>query len=50
MREALGLIWTPAPTLAQHARLLVDLYVEAGPQQRQRRGGAADAPADHGNG
>ena len=36
--------------LAERAGLLVDLDVEAGPQQRQRRGGAADAAADHGNG
>ena len=35
--------------LAQRGRLLVDLDVEAGAEQRQRRGQAADAAADDGD-
>jgi hypothetical protein len=36
--------------LAHLSCLLIDMHIEAGPQQRQRCGGATDAAADNDNG
>ena len=49
-RDAFGLIWTPAPTSPSCRRLLVDVHVEAGAKQRQRRGQPADPATDDANG
>jgi hypothetical protein len=49
MRVAFGLIHDAGADFAQGAGLLVDVHVEASPQQAQRRGQAADAAADDGD-